>query len=1147
MKVRKIGGNRQNASPGLVNSSAANRSKGMTNGLGGRTNGMTNGLGGRTNGLGGRTNGLTNGLGGRTNGLTNGLGGRTNGLTNGLGGKTNGLTNGLGSGGPVMRSRRMDDSAISPFRISLIIVIAFIIMVPASFMLLSYNEAAYSGLRVDGDFSDWDEVTMFTDAEQYSVANLDIVDYAAGTNDAGSMFFYASARGNWFSGSAADSLMVFIDSDGNPDTGYSIRGMGSDYLIDVYGWNSLIQGRQLGVFSGQDQLNWSAWNWRGASAALTLTEIEVGIQGSTVQLQPTHSFLFISKSGASVADICDAAIGLNGGALTVRQTPGGQAGIVDANQLMTLELRALGSAVNVSAIGFAYSGIAVPTVGGLPVTVQPGTPVTLTVTSPVTGLLNGTFIDLSVSTVTSTGVASVTGETLSAYAHAAPGTIRVDGAFADWSGITKATDTDVAANRNIDISRHASVNNSLEAFFYLGLGTGGRMFGGSSVPQARTVPATPGEPGEPTTPVPLPRVSGEDITRIYIDTVPGGQIAYGILADYLIEIKGREGEIISQRMYSLPGRVFVMNVDAANSGGELEVGVELGDIGFNTTLGYVMESTDWQGGNDRTAPASTIPLTRGGTRAAQPGQEIDNNWYNSDWGFRNPITIDNTGNSNALTNYQVSVTVTYDSDMQIDFDDIRFTDNDGKTLVDYWLESKTDSTTAKFWVEVPSIAASGTKTIFVYYGNPTADSISNGDNTFQFFDDFNDNLINTTKWDPYDLNGSTGIATETSGEMHLTVTVNSAPPVLPSKQSFSDGILECKAKVVTSTAVAHLLVDFRYDGSGKIQFAATGNQEMYFYDSGFVGRIFTFEDLNNHLNEWHFMQAKYSGTSVWGYIKNLADSNEWSNSGTVSTISTGPIGLCVWQASAENAYDDLRVRQYTSPEPTTSVGSPEVQSLNFLTAPYVATAPGIDGDYIASEWSSADNYIGINYAVYVQQDGSNVYFCVRVNADTTTNALDYCDLMFEWDNAHASAIDSSDRMFEASDSTATNVQADYDGQSGSWRSAYISPYTWSAVAGKDPDADGYIVYEFALPFQEVWGTANPSHKIVSLGIHIHDEDGTTKDYRWGGSSEIAGSSTDPSTWGNLDIPEFPTVAIPILICVIIPLITFHARRKNRHG
>ncbi len=651
MNVRNNGGNRQNASSGLVNNSAANRSRGMTNGLGGRTNGMTNGLGGRTNGmtngLGGRTNGLTNGLGGRTNGLTNGLGGRTNGLTNGLGGKTNGLTNGLGSGGPVMRSRRMDDSAISPFRISLIIVIAFIIMVPASFMLLSYNEAAYSGIRVDGDFSDWDEATIFTDAEQYSVANLDIVDYAAGTNDAGSLFFYASARGNWFSGSAADSLMVFIDSDGNPDTGYSIRGMGADYLVDVYGWNSQVQGRQLGIFNGQDQLNWSAWNWRGLSAALTLTEIEVGIQSSTVQLQPTHSFLFLSKSAASVADTCDAAIGLNGGALTVRQTPGGQAGIVSTNQLMTLELRALGSAVNVSAIDFAYSGIASPSVSGLPVTVQPGTPVTLAVTSPVAGLLNGTFIDLSVSAVTSTGVASVTGESLSAYTHAAPGTIRVDGAFADWSGITKATDTDIVADPNIDIARHASVNNSLEAFFYLGLGTNGRMFGGSSVPQARTVPGTPGEPGEPTTPVPLPRVSGEDITRIYIDTVPGGQIAHGILADYMIEIKGREGTIDSRQLFSLPGRTFIMNIDAANNAGELEVGVELGDIGFNTTLSYVMESTDWQGGNDRTAPSSTTPLTRSGTRAG-------GNFGGGDGTIGNPYLIEDALDLQAMQNNLVA-------------------------------------------------------------------------------------------------------------------------------------------------------------------------------------------------------------------------------------------------------------------------------------------------------------------------------------------------------------------------------------------------------------------------------------------------------------------------------------------------------------
>lgn len=131
------------------------------------------------------------------------------------------------------------------------------------------------------------------------------------------------------------------------------------------------------------------------------------------------------------------------------------------------------------------------------------------------------------------------------------------------------------------------------------------------------------------------------------------------------------------------------------------------------------------------------------------------NWYNTSWTRREPITI--TGSTaGAQTNYQVKITVSYDSDMQADFEDIRFTDSDGTTLIDYWLESKTDSSTADFWVEAPNIPVSpNTVTIYMYYGNSSASSASNGNNTFVLFDSF-DTLKTTVlpkgssgTWDDY--------------------------------------------------------------------------------------------------------------------------------------------------------------------------------------------------------------------------------------------------------------------------------------------------------------------------------------------------------------------------------------------------------------
>jgi hypothetical protein len=105
------------------------------------------------------------------------------------------------------------------------------------------------------------------------------------------------------------------------------------------------------------------------------------------------------------------------------------------------------------------------------------------------------------------------------------------------------------------------------------------------------------------------------------------------------------------------------------------------------------------------------------------------------WSYRRPVTINNTNNSNTLTDYQVLVVVDTASliqqgKMQADCDDIRFTDSDGSTLLPYWLEGPINASNTKIWVKVPSIPASGTKVIYLYYGNPTAQSESSIANTF---------------------------------------------------------------------------------------------------------------------------------------------------------------------------------------------------------------------------------------------------------------------------------------------------------------------------------------------------------------------------------------------------------------------------------
>jgi hypothetical protein len=98
------------------------------------------------------------------------------------------------------------------------------------------------------------------------------------------------------------------------------------------------------------------------------------------------------------------------------------------------------------------------------------------------------------------------------------------------------------------------------------------------------------------------------------------------------------------------------------------------------------------------------------------------------------------------TDYQVRITAYYgvgtdtgesvylNGKCRADFGDVRFTASDGTTLLNYWIETYTASSSAVFWVKVPYIPASpDTATIYIYYGNPSATTTSNGEATFPAF------------------------------------------------------------------------------------------------------------------------------------------------------------------------------------------------------------------------------------------------------------------------------------------------------------------------------------------------------------------------------------------------------------------------------
>jgi hypothetical protein len=113
-----------------------------------------------------------------------------------------------------------------------------------------------------------------------------------------------------------------------------------------------------------------------------------------------------------------------------------------------------------------------------------------------------------------------------------------------------------------------------------------------------------------------------------------------------------------------------------------------------------------------------------------------NGWWNSSWTYRAEVDINGTGT--ALSDYQISLSVPFNNNIETNFGDVRFVAADNTTVLNYWMTNEVSSSSATFWVKVPKIAASGTTKIYMYYGSAAAATTSNIHTTFMFGDDFMD-------------------------------------------------------------------------------------------------------------------------------------------------------------------------------------------------------------------------------------------------------------------------------------------------------------------------------------------------------------------------------------------------------------------------
>lgn len=118
------------------------------------------------------------------------------------------------------------------------------------------------------------------------------------------------------------------------------------------------------------------------------------------------------------------------------------------------------------------------------------------------------------------------------------------------------------------------------------------------------------------------------------------------------------------------------------------------------------------------------------------------------WQYRKKITIEGSS-AGSVTDYQIELMLRYGSGTdngneiflnghcRTDFADIRFTQDDGETLIPHWIEHRVDEEFAVVWIKIPSIPASPeTVDIYLYYGNSSADDASNPEDVADVYEGF---------------------------------------------------------------------------------------------------------------------------------------------------------------------------------------------------------------------------------------------------------------------------------------------------------------------------------------------------------------------------------------------------------------------------
>ena len=343
------------------------------------------------------------------------------------------------------------------------------------------------------------------------------------------------------------------------------------------------------------------------------------------------------------------------------------------------------------------------------------------------------------------------------------------------------------------------------------------------------------------------------------------------------------------------------------------------------------------------------------------------------WDCRKPVTINNPGD--ALSDYQVLVTLNssnFDySKASPDGSDIGFVNEDNTVALNYWIEEWDTAEDSRIWVAVPGVTGSGSTTIYMYYGNPGASDASDGDATFEFFDDFPGTSLDKNKWQLGEGVPYRGYPIDYRVSNSTLVTWSYTPRW---KSIHSDYTISSSETAIVEAKVKSDAHDRWYI------LCLTGSS-----DANRIGFGLVFEGYpESHIG----IRAKTPSSSNWYSLHDLGvmQNNQWyklkiiksaectmsaeliDNNGTL--IDDYCTTLYGWDASewqiTQWKYDDVYgywdyvfVRKYASPEPTTTVGSEDSNPPRPPIPTYIRSTD-TDDDGVPDVWDE-DNSTPLEY------------------------------------------------------------------------------------------------------------------------------------------------------------------------------------------